>query len=127
MARAVQNYNRIARLLGQKPSASIDDIVRALGKDVTFAKIGNLKAGLFTPGQHAGTTKYWIQGNPTARYGARAARHELVHLGAALNGPADTILHEVAVQTVTTPEGGISIMVGCIVVHRGVVYWIEDK
>jgi len=46
----------------------------------------------------------FANGNPASRYGQRAARHELTHLGAALRGQTDTFLHEVAVQAATTPE-----------------------
>jgi len=126
MAKAVGRYNRVAARLGQMTSASIDEIVETLGSDVTFSKIGTLRAGTFVPGQHAATTKYWIQGNPLSSYGERVARHELVHLGAALKGQGDTWLHEIAVQAATTPEG-LAISAGLVVVAGGAVYWVASQ
>ena len=125
MAKAVERYNKIAKFLGQKPSASIDDIVKALGDDVTFSKVGHLRSGVFTPGQHPGATKFWIQGNPATRYGQRAGRHELTHLGAALRGQGDNILHEIAGQAATTPENLVIFTTGSIVVIGGSVYLLS--
>ncbi len=126
MAAAVERYNKIARFLGQKPSASIDEIVSALGKDVTFSRVGHIRSGVFTPGQHPGATSFWIQGNPLTAYGRRAGRHELTHLGAALRGQGDNFLHEIAVQAATTPEN-LVIGVGSLVVIGGTVYWVSSQ
>ena len=126
MAKAVERYNRLARFMRQRPSASIEDIVDALGRDVTFSRIGTLRSGVFVPGKHPGSTKFWIQGNPTTAYGERVARHELVHLGAALKGQRDTFLHEVAVQAATTPEG-LAISAGMVVAAGGAVYWVASE
>ncbi|MFO0903217.1 MAG: hypothetical protein U0939_09470 [Pirellulales bacterium] len=126
MARAVERYNKIARFLGQKPSASIDEIVKALGGDVTFSRVGHLRSGIFAPGQHPAATKFWIQGNPATAYGRRVGRHELTHLGAALRGQGDTFLHEIAVQAATTPEN-LVFATGVIVVIGGEVYWVASQ
>ncbi len=126
MAKAVERYNKIAKFLGQKPSASIDDIVKALGSDVTFARVGHIRSGVFTPGQHPAATRFWIQGNPMTRYGQRVGRHELTHLGAALRGQSDNVFHEIAVQAATTPEN-LVFGVGSIVVIGGTVYWVYEK
>ena len=126
MASAVERYNKIARFLGQKPSATIDEIAEALGNDVTFAKIGHLRSGVFESG-HAGTTRFWLQGNPTTAYGQRAGRHELTHIGAALRGQGDTWRHEIAVQLATTPENLVAVTVGFVVVIGGEVYWITSQ
>lgn len=126
MAAAVGRYNKIARFLGQKPSASIDDIVKALGDDVTFSKVGHIRSGVFEVGQHPGATRFWLQGNPTTAYGQRVGRHELTHIGAALRGQGDTFLHEIAVQAATTPEN-LAFGVGSIVVIGGTVYWVSGQ
>jgi hypothetical protein len=127
MAAAVRRYNRIATFLRQKPCASVDDIVKALGEDVTFSRIGHLRSGVFLPGQHSGRTSYWLQGNPTTTYGRRIGRHELTHLGAALRGQDDRILHEVAVQAATTPENLVTLTAGSIVVIGSSVYWVSAQ
>ena len=127
MASAVERYNKIAKLLGQKSLASMDDIVKALGSDVTYSRIGHLRSGIFTQGKHPGTTKYWLQGNPTTAYGRRVGCHELTHIGAALNGQGDTVLHEIAVQLATTPENLVALNVGFVVVIGGEVYWITSQ
>ena len=126
MAAAVGRYNKIARFLGEKPSASIDDIVKALGDDVTFSKVGHIRSGVFEAGQHPGATRFWLQGNPTTAYGQRVGRHELTHIGAALKGQGDTFLHEIAVQAATTPEN-LVFGVGSIVVIGGTVYWVSGQ
>lgn len=59
-------------------------------------------------------------------YGRRVGRHELIHIGAALRGQADTILHEIAVQAVTTPENLI-FGVDSICHNRGTVYWVSGQ
>lgn len=127
MAKSIDRYNRIARWLGQRPSATAEEIAEVLGKDVTFSRIGNVRAGTFVPGEHPGATKYWIQGTPGSAYGGRVARHELVHLGAALRGQGDTFLHEIAVQAATTPEGLVAFSTGLVVVIDRIVYWIETQ
>ncbi len=47
----------------------------------------------------------------------RAGRHELVHLGAALSGQGDTLLHEIEVQYVTTPE---NLIIGGTILGGGI-------
>jgi hypothetical protein len=79
-ARAVADYNKAAKLLKLTPAATIEEVVAALGKDVTFSKVGHIRSAIFVPGEHLGKTTYWLQGNPVTRYGERVARHELVHL-----------------------------------------------
>ncbi len=83
---ALESYNAIARRLGQSQAATAEEIVAALANDVTFSRIGHLRFGLFTAGQHRGSTTFWLQGNPLTSYGQRVGRHELTHLGAALRG-----------------------------------------
>jgi len=138
MARAIQRYNKIAKFLGQKPSASIDEIVEALGNDVTFSKVGHIRSGLFVPGRqgmvvrgadqlYVPNTKFWLQGNPTTAYGRRVGRHELTHRGAALRGQGDTLRHEIGGQLATTPENLVAATVGFVVVIGGQVYWIMSQ
>ncbi len=135
MAAAIERYNWIARFLRQKPSAGIDDIVKALGNDVTFSRVGHVQSGVFVPGRrgmvvptsecwYVPATNFWIQGNPTTLYGRRVGRHELVHLGAALRGQGDTTLHEVAVQLATTPENLVAFVGGVFIVVGGQAYWL---
>ncbi|UUO09081.1 hypothetical protein M4951_12375 [Blastopirellula sp. J2-11] len=114
MAKAIRRYNRIAGRLGQKHSVGVDDIVTALENDVTFARTEHIFSGLFPFGREGYVVyarnrvvvpkKYWLQGTPTTAYGRRAGRHELLHLGASLNGQGDEYLHEFAVQAASTPE-----------------------
>jgi len=117
-ARSLERYNAIARRLGQTQAASVDEIIAALRSDVTFSRIGHLRSGVFTAGQHPGSTQFWLQGNPLTSYGRRVGRHELTHLGAALRGQRDTLLHEIAVQAATTPEnliiagGAVGVIIG---------------
>ena len=126
MAKAVDRYNRLARFLKQRPSASIDDIVEVLGSDVTFSRVGHFSSGVFVPGQHSAATRYWIQGKPATKYGERLARHELVHLGAALRGQTQTVRHEIAVQLSTTPTE-FAIQAGMLVaLPAGAVYWVTS-
>jgi RHS repeat-associated protein len=96
-------YNRVAGWLGQKQISSVDDIVAALRTDTTFARTSNLRAGMFPPKQHLSSKPFWLQGNPLSAYGRRAGRHELLHMGAALRGQGDTVLHELAVCAGATP------------------------
>jgi hypothetical protein len=122
-ARDLEAYNKIAVIVRQKPAASIEEIVATLGNDVTFAKIGHVRSGLFPAGQHPGATQFWIQGNPLTSYGQRAGRHELTHLGAALRGQEENFFHEIAVQAATTPEN-LALMGGIIAVIGYEVYWV---
>jgi hypothetical protein len=124
METAVARYNSIARILGQNQSATIDEIVAALGNDVTFTKVGHLRSGAFVPGEHSAKTTYWLQGKPTTWYGQRVGRHELLHIGAALRGQKNTIRHEIAVQLATTPENLVVISIGLAVVIGPQVYWL---
>lgn len=128
MTKAIERYNKIAKFLGQKPSATIDEIVEALGKDVTFSKVWHIRFGIFVIDEtgmivkganqvYVPNTKFGLQGNPATAYGQRG-RHELTHLGAALRGQGDTFLHEIAVQAATTPEN-LVFGVGSIVVIGG--------
>ena len=103
-SRSVTRYNSFARRFKLTEMASVAEIRSALATDTTFARTSNLRAGLFGPGEHAGSSRFWMQGNPTSLYGPRAARHEMVHLGAALRGQGDEFLHEIGVQWATTPE-----------------------
>ncbi|RCS49492.1 RHS repeat-associated core domain-containing protein [Bremerella cremea] len=115
MTSAIRRYNAIAKWLGQKPSASSEEILEALASDVTFSRVGHLRSGLFDFGNqgeivyganqiYAVGKRFWLQGNPFSAYGRRAGRHELLHLGAALRGQGDNYIHEIAVQAATTPE-----------------------
>lgn len=108
----LSTYNSVARILGQQQAASVAQIQTALATETTFARVSNFRAGLFVPGEHSAPTSFYMQGSPTGIYGARVARHEMVHLGAALNGQQNTILHEIAVQFATTPENLIGAGVG---------------
>ncbi len=103
-ARDLAKYNQFASRHGLKRAASVEEIIEALQSKTTFARSSNVRAGVFTGSKHRATTPYLIQGNLTAKYGARAGRHELTHLGAALKGQGDTVLHEIGVQIATTPE-----------------------
>lgn len=96
---ALSRYNFLARAFRLPVAASSEEIMAALGNRTTFARIQNLFAGVWREGD-----EFYLQGNPLALYGVRAAKHELVHIGASLSGQADTILHEVLVQLATTPE-----------------------
>ena len=97
---SLARYNSFALTFGLKETASVEDINAALLNDTTFARTSNINAGIF-PTEGGG---FYLQGNPLTAYGVRAGGHELVHLGAALNGQTDTILHEIGVQYATTPE-----------------------
>jgi hypothetical protein len=123
-ARALESYNAIARRLGQTQAATVEEVIAALGNDVTFSRIGHLRSGLFTAGQHPGSTPFWLQGNPLTSYGQRVGRHELTHLGAALRGQQDTFLHEITVQLATTPEN-LAIGGGVIVIVGGTAYVVS--
>ncbi|GIW85432.1 MAG: hypothetical protein KatS3mg107_1092 [Gemmataceae bacterium] len=125
-ARCLEKYNVIARRWGLTEAAGIDEIVAALRNDVTFTKVCHIRSGVFTEGQHPGLTRYWLQGNPTTRYGRRVGRHELVHLGAALRGQRDTIWHEIAVQWVTTPEN-VVISGGTAIILAGGTYYLLSR
>jgi RHS repeat-associated protein len=103
-AQTLDRYNKIAPHLGMPRAASVDQIVTALMRDTTFSHTTNLRAGIFTPGEHPANTLFWIQGNPGTWYGPRAGRHELLHLGASLNGQGNTLRHELLVAALTTPE-----------------------
>jgi hypothetical protein len=125
-ARSLERYNAIARRLGQTEAASVDEIIAALRSDVTFSRVGHLRSAIFTAGQHPASTQFWLQGNPLTSYGQRVARHELIHLGAALRGQRDTFLHEIVVQAATTPEN-LVIAGGVIVIIIGGEYYIIFK
>jgi len=99
MAQALDRYNGFARLFGLSEAASAQKIEIALNTRTTFAETSNLRAGLFL-----NQDQFWLQGNPAGLYGGPAARHELVHMGAALNGQTDTLLHEIGVHYAATPE-----------------------
>jgi hypothetical protein len=116
---SLAQYNSFARLFGLPEAAGVDEINAALESSTTFAKTSNLNAGLFQT-----ESGFYLQGNPLTTYGERVASHELVHLGAALNGQADTLLHEIGVTFATTPENlviGGGIVGGEIGV--GIYYW----
>ena len=127
MLGAIDRYNAIAKILGQKKSASIDEIIVALGSDVTFSRIGHFRSGVFVPGEHIGKTKYWLQGKPSTMYGRRVGKHELVHLGAAINGQSNRVWHEVAVQLATTPENLVAVTTGVVVAIGAEIYWLNAK
>jgi hypothetical protein len=97
-------YNCVGLRCGQKPAANVVRLVQALRTETTFAKRANFFAAFFVPGQHPAATRFWIQGNPFSRYGPRAARHELLHMAAALNGQRNLLRHEFAVWVAATPE-----------------------
>jgi RHS repeat-associated protein len=124
MARTLSRYNRIARIL-QLKKGSLDEIVEALRNDITFRRVGHLRSAIFSPGQHPGATRFWLQGNPVAGYGARVARHELLHLGAALRGQSNSILHELAVVAAATPENLLPL--GALIVGAGGAAWYMNK
>ena len=109
MASIIENYNKLASIIGLPRAASQDELIDALKHNTTFAYTWNFLAMAKQHPSHPGTTRFWIQGNPTHWYGRRVARHEMLHLAAMLGGQTDTwfrgrILHEIAVQLVTTPE-----------------------
>ena len=118
-ARDLEAYNRLARRFGQTEAAGINDILSALRTDTAFARVSNPRAGIFVGGQHAAAERFLIQGNPLSIYGPRAARHELVHLGAAIRGQSDNLAHEILVQLSTTPEVGIGLGGGIFTVSVG--------
>ncbi|MEX1026469.1 MAG: hypothetical protein WD049_00455, partial [Candidatus Paceibacterota bacterium] len=103
-ARDLAKYNQLARKYGQTESATAEQILEVLRSDTAFARTWNLRAGLFVGGEHSAAQRFVIQGNPLSIYGPRAARHELVHLGASIRGQADVFAHEILVQRATTPE-----------------------
>ena len=117
-AAALSRYNAFARKLGLPETASVDEINVALANNTTFASTPNVNAGLFQT-----ETGFYLQGNPLGFYGTRAGSHELVHLGAALKGQGDTLVHEIGVQLSTTPEiliGGGAVIAGGT---AGGYYW----
>ena len=60
-------------------------------------------------------------------YGRRVGKHELVHLGAAINGQSNRVLHEVAVQLATTPENLVVVTTGVVVAIGAEIYWLNAK
>jgi hypothetical protein len=123
-AELVVRYNDWARRFGRgvvQPSAPIEDILRTLDNDTTFYRTtSNVFAAVFVPGEHNAPTNYLMQANRTSflpTTAERTARHELLHLGAALRGQKDVLRHEIIVQLLTTPEvllgyGGAVLVLG---------------
>jgi hypothetical protein len=95
----LSRYNSYAQILGLTKTASANEIRIILETKTTFAQVGNFRAGLFVLNNGC-----YIQGTPFGTYGVRSARHEILHLGAALRGQADTALHKIGVQLSATPE-----------------------
>ena len=110
-ARDLNRYNALASNLeglGVRRPASVQDIIEVLEGNTTFHRASSYRSALFTKGQHSAPSDFLIVANTKATLGpttaTRTARHELTHLGAALNGQKDVTLHEILVQTATTPE-----------------------
>jgi len=134
--RTLERYNRVAERMPRllKSARSVDDVIAALENDTTFARIGNLQAAIFPAGEHKGPKKFWLQASPDKFYGQPTARHELLHLAAALNGQNNNVAHELVVQALTTPEVipafTIALGTGIVLVYKGsefIVYKISDS
>lgn len=112
MGKAIERYNKIAEFFGQKRSVSVDEIVQALENDTTFAGVWHHRSAVFVGDEHQALTKFFLQGSPGSAIGRRYGRHELLHLGAALNGQRNRVAHEFLVNVFTTPEQAIAIGAG---------------
>ncbi|HUP78847.1 MAG TPA: hypothetical protein VM260_09850, partial [Pirellula sp.] len=127
-ANVLQRYNTIARILGQRQAATIPEIIRALRSQTAFARTPHWRSGVFGLGEHRASLPYLLQGNPLGRilggrYGARAGAHELTHFGAALQGQANTIMHEIAVQLAANPENPVIVIaIGLGLITEG--WWL---
>lgn len=92
--RAIDAYNTKAKLLGVKTSVSAGKIIKALKKDTLFALTGAESAAVWSANDLPMLGKFWLQGpHPlsglslkSGATGKQAAMHELLHMGAILNG-----------------------------------------
>ena len=92
--RAIDAYNTKAKLLGIKTSVSAKKIVQSLKNDTLFALSGAESAAVWSAQDLPMLGKFWLQGpHPrsglsmkSGATGKQAAMHELLHMGAMLNG-----------------------------------------
>jgi len=148
--RDIQKYNNRTRpfhnlFLGQvKSSKSAAEVIKALESGrVEVRKISsNANAAVFKMRDlETGKTYYHLQGNALKDPTGEAMRHELLHLGAMLNGQQERgwlgfaldIPHEMAVSWATTPKNamwkatGLTVAGGVIGGGGAVVKEVSDQ
>ena len=135
-ARDIKKYNQWMRplhnvFLGQvKASKSAEEVIRALENGLVEVRVvsKNGKAAVFKmTDKETGETYYHLQGDPHKDPTGQALRHELLHLGAMLNGQVERpwylfpfdIPHEMAVSWSTTPKIAAATTAGLGVIGAG--------
>lgn len=125
-AKAIAKYNRYAEKSGVTKSVDAETVVKHLEENTFFSRVSNSKGAFWDHTEMGELGKYWIQGDPFAGFGFPAfasgrqtAIHEMLHMGATINGQVNQLreaanvskklgsrimsLHENAVQLSSTP------------------------